>query len=171
MPPANPLVTEMTQGNRSKTASMHQKQPPPKSAISVLFVLIELVVCAIAVRLITPKRQAKNPKNLFHNSFDAQDCGIYSRCLSRQSIFRFRFVQMFAGWQVGVFLKMLRPQRLGNRVFAVKPFAKVNQFAALRTERRKFSREPVAGFFAGWTFDLRRGLFLFGFRCNFFDVR
>ena len=44
MPPAKPLVTEMTPGSRSKTASMHQKQPPPRSAISTLFVSVVFIM-------------------------------------------------------------------------------------------------------------------------------
>ena len=67
----------------------------------------------------------------------------------------FRFIQMLARRQVGVFFKMLRAQRLGNGVFAVEPFAEVNQLAPLRAERPEFSGEPVAGFFADRTFDLR----------------
>jgi hypothetical protein len=46
-------------------------------------------------------------------------------------------------------------QRLGNDVLAAKPFAEVNQLAALRTKRPEFTGEPVAGFFAGRAFDRR----------------
>ena len=88
-------------------------------------------------------------------------------CLIGQSI-RFRFVQMFARRQVGEFLKMFRAQRLGNGVFAVEPFAEVNQLAALRAERPEFPGQPVAGLFARRAFDLRQ--VLFGFRCDRFDV-
>jgi hypothetical protein len=38
----------LTPGSRSKTASMHQKQPPPNVADSVLFVFMALVDCASA---------------------------------------------------------------------------------------------------------------------------
>jgi hypothetical protein len=47
-PPAKPLATDLTPGSRSKTASMHQKQPPPNVADSVLFVFMALVDCASA---------------------------------------------------------------------------------------------------------------------------
>src|SRR5689334_6217266 len=100
----------MTPGNRAKTASMHQKQPPPKSAISILFMLMESFVRF------------------------------------------FRLVQMFARRQIGVFFEMFRPQRLGNGVFAAKPFAEVNQFATLGAKRPEFSREPVAALPARGTF-------------------
>ena len=67
----------------------------------------------------------------------------------------FRFVQMFARRQVGVFFKMFRAQRLGNDVLAAEPFSQVNQFAALGTKRPELPGEPVAGFFADRAFDLR----------------
>ena len=67
---------------------------------------------------------------------------------------RFRFVQMLARRQFGKLFKMLGTQRLGNGMFAAKPFAQVNQLAALRTERAEFSSEPVASFFASRAFDL-----------------
>jgi hypothetical protein len=38
---------------------MHQKQPPPKSAISVLFVFIEFAGCAGAEKLTAPKVSKK----------------------------------------------------------------------------------------------------------------
>jgi hypothetical protein len=55
---------------------------------------------------------------------------------------------MFARRQIGEFLKMLRPERLGNDVLAAEPFAEVNQLAPLRTKRPEFPGKPVAGFFA-----------------------
>jgi hypothetical protein len=73
----------------------------------------------------------------------------------------FRFVQMLAGWQIGVFLKMCRAQRFGNGVLAAEPFAEVNQLATVRAERPVFSGEPVTALFADWAFDLRHGIILF----------
>ena len=55
--------------------------------------------------------------------------------------------------QAGVFLKMLRAQRLGNNVFAAEPFAKVNQLAATRTKRPVRPGKPVAFLFANRTFN------------------
>ena len=52
----------------------------------------------------------------------------------------FRLVQMFTRRQVGELFKMFRPERLGNRVFGVEPFAEVNQLATVRAERPVFSR-------------------------------
>src|SRR5579862_149208 len=37
----------MTPGSRSKTASMHQKQPPPRSAISILFVSVVFMTLVV----------------------------------------------------------------------------------------------------------------------------
>ena len=60
---------------------------------------------------------------------------------------------MFARRQAGVFLKMLRAQRLGNHVFALEPFAEVNQPAAMRTKRAMHPGQPVAFLFANRTFN------------------
>jgi len=60
---------------------------------------------------------------------------------------------MFARRQAGVFLKMLRAQRLGNHVPAAEPFAEVNQLAAVRTKRAVLSGQPVAFLFANRTFN------------------
>src|ERR1700733_1414387 len=55
---------------------------------------------------------------------------------------------------------MLRVERLGNRVFAAEPFSQINQPAAFGTKRPEFSSKPIAGFFAGWTFDFCGGFHL-----------
>ena len=60
---------------------------------------------------------------------------------------------MSARRQIGVFLKMLRAQRLGNHVLAAEPFAEVNQPAAMRTKRAVRSGKPVAFLFANRTFN------------------
>jgi hypothetical protein len=73
-----------------------------------------------------------------------------------QNSFSVRLVQMFAGRQVCVFFKMLRPQRFGNGVLAAEPFAEVNQLAAMRTKRAVSPGKPVATFLAGGTSDLHR---------------
>jgi hypothetical protein len=122
---------------------MHQKQPPPKSAISVLFVFIELV-CASAEKFSAPTAIKKQIV-----------CFIISILTSR-TLFRsiaFRFVQMFARRKVGVFFKMFGAQRLGDRIFAAEPFAEVNQLAAFGAKGREFSGQPIAGFLARRTFD------------------
>ena len=65
-------------------------------------------------------------------------------------------VQVLAGRQFCEFLEVLRTQRLGNGMFLVEPFAKINQLAATRTKRAVRAVEPGARFLAGWTFDFRR---------------
>ena len=44
---------------------------------------------------------------------------------------------------------MFRPQRIGNPILLSKPFAEVDQFAALRTKRTEPVLEPCALFPAG----------------------
>jgi hypothetical protein len=58
---------------------------------------------------------------------------------------------MLSRRQVGVFFEVFRLKRFRNGVLAAEPFAEVNQFAAMRTERPVFSGEPIAFLFAGWT--------------------
>ena len=60
---------------------------------------------------------------------------------------------MFTRREAGVFLKMLRAQRLGNHVLAAEPFAKVNQPAAARAKRAVFFSKPIAGLSTYWTSD------------------
>jgi hypothetical protein len=67
----------------------------------------------------------------------------------------FRFVQVFAGRQVGVFLKVFRAQRFGDGVLGVEPFAEVYELATLGAERPEWSGKPVAGFLAGGASGLR----------------
>src|SRR5208283_5519174 len=50
---------DLTPGSRSKTASMHQKQPPPNVADSVLFVFMALVGCASADKFSAPAASKK----------------------------------------------------------------------------------------------------------------
>ena len=61
---------------------------------------------------------------------------------------------MFAGLQLSEHFKMFRAQRFGNNMFGIKPFAQVNELAALRTKRPKLAGKPVAGLVAGRTFRL-----------------
>src|SRR5437879_12818020 len=68
-------------------------------------------------------------------------------------LFCLRAVQMLARRQVRVFLKMLRPQRLADRVLLTEPFAQVNEFAAMRAEWPIGTGEPVALLFARGTFN------------------
>src|SRR5258708_21956295 len=63
---------------------------------------------------------------------------------------------MLPGGQVRVFLEMLRPQRLADRVLLVEPFAQVNEFAAMRAEGPIGALEPVAFLFACGTFNFWR---------------
>src|SRR6266568_6079723 len=60
---------------------------------------------------------------------------------------------MLPGGQVRVFLEMLRPQRLADRVLLVEPFAQVNEFAAMRAKGPIGALEPVAFLFACGTFN------------------
>jgi hypothetical protein len=73
----------------------------------------------------------------------------------------FRLVHMFARRQAGVFLKMLRAQRLGNHVPAAEPFAGVNQLAAVRTKRAMRPGQPVAFRFANRIFNPMNALIWF----------
>jgi hypothetical protein len=59
-------------------------------------------------------------------------------------LFRFRFVEMFAGRQIGEFLEMLWFQGLRNDVFPAEPFPEIDQTATLRTEGGVLSCQPVA---------------------------
>ena len=68
---------------------------------------------------------------------------------------------MFAWRQAGVFLKMLRAQWHGNHVFALEPFAEVNQPATVRTKRAIRPGQPVAFLFANRTFNPVNGLIWF----------
>jgi len=67
-----------------------------------------------------------------------------------------RLIEVLAGWQVGVFFQMLRSQRFADGMLLGKPFAEINELAALRTERPELSVEPRACLAACRTFDLRR---------------
>src|ERR1035437_7282450 len=88
----------------------------------------------------------------------SQKINYFNRLLGmRRGLFRFGFVQIFTGRQVGVFFKMLRLERFGNGVFAVEPFTEINELAALRTKRGELPGQPVAGLFAGRAFGWPHG--------------
>src|ERR1022692_2231140 len=122
MPPANPLVTEITPGSRSKTASMHQKQPPPRSAISVLLVGFDSVVFMASTGLTGGTACDGREQEKLTAAAASKIKMVFLIWFSRTSgrslqngkslhhflLFRFRFVQVFAGRQVGIFFKMLR---------------------------------------------------------------
>jgi hypothetical protein len=62
-----------------------------------------------------------------------------------------------AGWPSGSFIRALilfLLERSRDADFLVHPFAQVDHLASARTERREFSRQPLAGFPAGGTFGL-----------------
>ena len=118
---------------------MHQKQPPPRSAITVLFVFMELIGCADAYKYTAPTVSRK------------QIILFIIAIAGGTPALLLRFVQLFARRQIDELRKMLRPQRLRNGVLAAKPFPEVNQPAPLRTKRPEFASKPVAGFFARGT--------------------
>jgi hypothetical protein len=57
----------------------------------------------------------------------------------------FRFVEVRAGWEIGKIAKAIRGERLGDDVFAVQPFAEIDQLAAFRAEGGKGAVQPEAG--------------------------
>ena len=64
------------------------------------------------------------------------------------------------GWDV------FGPERLADGVFAVQPFAQVDELAAVGAEGAVFAREPVAGLLAGRAFDDGHGAAKLVWRTN-----
>jgi hypothetical protein len=62
-------------------------------------------------------------------------------------------VQIFAGRKIFVIAKMIGPKRFGNSVFLAEPFAEIDQFAALGTERPKSRFKPCPFLLTSRTFD------------------
>jgi hypothetical protein len=125
---------------------MHQKQPPPNVADSVLFVFMELVGCASADKFSAP---AASKKQIV--------CFIFPFA----KFIPFRANPNVRPAEAGVFLTMLRMQQLENHMSAAEPSAKVNQPATTRTKRPVRPGKPVAGFFADRTFDPANALIWF----------
>lgn len=63
---------------------------------------------------------------------------------------------MFARRKFRILFEMLGTERTADSVFFREPFAQVNEFATMRTERPVFGGEPITGFAAGRAFDLRQ---------------
>src|SRR5437867_3924987 len=121
---------------------MHQKQPPPNVASSVVLVVfiflsdgsparatatlrasISQNICFMLHEFCRISTQPSYKQTLPFFESESQDTG--TRC---SFFFCLRAVQVLPRRQVRVFLKMLRPQRLTDRVLLAEPFAQVNEF-------------------------------------------
>lgn len=63
---------------------------------------------------------------------------------------------MFAGWEFGILLQVLGPQRAAHGVFLGEPFPQIHELAAMGTEGTVLAGEPIASPAARGTFDLRQ---------------
>src|SRR6266540_45322 len=140
---------------------MHQKQPPPNVASSVLLaVCVSIFLSGLsAVWAINTPTIIKDwtasfilfcfveygPLNLTRNRFEGR--------LHSWIRLSLGLVEMFTGRQLSVFLQMFRPQRFRDGVLLVEPLAEVNQTAALGAERAVGTGKPVANLLAGRAFD------------------
>ena len=59
---------------------------------------------------------------------------------------------MGAGRKVFVIAQMFGTERFGDFMFLAEPLAKIDELAAVRTERAVFPREPFVRLFAGRAF-------------------
>src|SRR5882672_9655033 len=71
---------------------------------------------------------------------------------------------MFAAGQVGILFQMFGPQRFGDGVFFIEPFAQVHQLASPRAEGTMRRGKPIAFLAAGRAFDFRIRLHQSGWR-------
>src|SRR6266480_6942606 len=155
-------MTDFTPSNRSKTASMHQKQPPPKVACSVLLVVFMVLSEDPSARAVTRHGTSSSQIALF--IFEQTLSKPYRESRRRISFLRclvfficVRAIQVFVRGQIGELFELLGSKRFTDDVLLIEPFAEINELATMRAERPVATGKPVALFPAGRAFELWRG--------------